>query len=168
MRELGIPPEGSKQAMIRRHTEWRNLVNANADSSSPKSKIELLRELSQWEKVQNLGSSNLGTAKNTSVMEKNFDRDTWSKDHASDFRDLIALAHTKNKARSANEAKPLEEANGPGLEDMEEKTTRSKSISHSLVGDAKSGRPETTDVEDKANDESIPVPNKMEETIIIE
>jgi E3 ubiquitin-protein ligase RAD18 len=52
MDELGLPGFGSKQLMVRRHTEWVNLWNANCDSSNPRSKRELLQDLDTWERTQ--------------------------------------------------------------------------------------------------------------------
>ena len=85
--------------MIGRHTEWRNLVNANCDSSSPKSKKVLLQDLKEWERAQGFSRAN-GAWKlnrNSNVMEKDFDRGAWSQNHGSDFRSLIAQARSKAK-----------------------------------------------------------------------
>ena len=110
LRELGIPWDGNKQAMSRRHTEWRNLVNANCDSSNPKSKPDLLRELSNWERTQNsTNHSYAAKATKLSVMDKEFDRDNWSVNHNSDFQSLIAAARTKAKPGSKADHKVSED-----------------------------------------------------------
>ena len=108
--ELGISTIGPKQLMVRRHTEWRNIVNANCDSSNPKSKRELLLVLRDWEKAQGTTNAN-STAKPSKgppVMEKDFDRDAWSTTHGSDFRNLVAQARAKAKkaGHDDQEAKP--------------------------------------------------------------
>ncbi|KAK1093233.1 E3 ubiquitin-protein ligase rad18 [Friedmanniomyces endolithicus] len=52
LEEIGIPGWGSKQLMIKRHTEWVNLWNADCDSDHPRSKRELLQDLETWERTQ--------------------------------------------------------------------------------------------------------------------
>lgn len=85
--------------MVKRHTEWRHLVNANCDSSNPKLKSELLQDLKEWEKAQS--DSNINGSwkpkKGSAVMEKNFDRIAWAQNHDNDFRNLIAQARAKSK-----------------------------------------------------------------------
>jgi E3 ubiquitin-protein ligase RAD18 len=109
LRELGIPADGNKQSMMKRHTEWRNLVNANCDSSKPKSKSDLLRELQQWERTQNVATNSSASKSNKhSVMEKDFDRDAWSTSHSNDFQSLIAAARAKKKVDNTSEEKSLQ------------------------------------------------------------
>ena len=107
--ELGIPSSGPKKTMIRRHAEWRNLVNANCDSSRPKSKHELLQELKEWEKVQESRPAN-GTwkpNKASTIMEKDFNRSAWSENHSADFQSLIAQARSRaKKATNKNSSEP--------------------------------------------------------------
>ena len=115
MGELGISAAGPKQTMVRRHTEWRNLVNANCDSSSPKSKRELLQDLRDWERAQGGGKTN-GTwkpNKTSTVMEKDFDRSAWSQSHGNDFRDLIAQARSKAKKVAENDRPQPQGPNDP-------------------------------------------------------
>lgn len=170
MRELGIPAEGSKQAMIRRHTEWRNLVNANNDSSIPKLKNDLLRELNQWEKVQNIGSSGGMTAgKSGLIMEKDFDRDDWSKNHGNDFRDLVALARMKSKPQSVNKVQSLEESKYSSREDNSRVAVQSSDAqgSSSTQEMASGSQLAVIDLTDNAQSESVPIPSKIEQTGII-
>ena len=49
--ELGIPDWGTRALLIRRHTEWVNLHNANCDALRPRSKRELLKDLDAWERT---------------------------------------------------------------------------------------------------------------------
>ncbi|KAF2458997.1 hypothetical protein BDY21DRAFT_378109 [Lineolata rhizophorae] len=62
MRELGIPVHGTKQTLVRRHTEWVNLWNANcdADAARRRSKRELLNDLRTWEGCQDGGGGGSG------------------------------------------------------------------------------------------------------------
>lgn len=95
--ELGIPHGGPKDLLIRRHTEWVNLVNANCDSSKPKTKRELIHELESWDRTQGrqiLSSCN-GADSASSVMSKNFDGVAWASNHGNDFQALIAQARRK-------------------------------------------------------------------------
>lgn len=95
--ELGIPNGGPKDLLIRRHTEWVNLVNANCDSSKPKTKRELVHELEAWDRTQGrqiLSNCNeAGSA--SSVMSKTFDGAVWASNHDSNFQVLIAQARRK-------------------------------------------------------------------------
>ncbi|CAD6584824.1 MAG: E3 ubiquitin-protein ligase rad18 [Alectoria sarmentosa] len=95
--ELGIPNGGPKDLLIRRHTEWVNLVNANCDSSKPKTKRELVHELEAWDRTQGrqiLSNCNeAGSA--SSVMSKSFDGAVWASNHGSNFQVLIAQARRK-------------------------------------------------------------------------
>ncbi len=88
--EIGIPSPGSKPLMQRRHMEWMNLWNASCDSSHPKTKRELLRELDVWERTQ---GRQIAYAQGPSgVMAKDFDVESWSKSKKEDFADLIKKA----------------------------------------------------------------------------
>ena len=93
---LGISTAGSKQLLMRRHTEWANIVNANCDSSNPKSKERLLRDLEMWERSQGGGSAS-STSGPLSVMSKDFDKEAYKSDHKEDFDELIAQAKQKRR-----------------------------------------------------------------------
>ena len=96
--ELGIPNGGSRAHLIRRHTEWINLVNANCDSRRPRTKRELLHELDLWDKAQGRQTLNNSNASvSSSVMDKDFDGAAWATSHDSDFQTLIARARKKAK-----------------------------------------------------------------------
>ena len=95
--ELGIPNGGPKDLLIRRHTEWVNLVNANCDSSKPKTKRELIQELESWDRTQGrqvLNNCN-GAGSVSSVMSKNFDGAAWASNHGNNYQSLIAQARRK-------------------------------------------------------------------------
>ena len=95
--ELGIPNGGPKDLLIRRHTEWVNLVNANCDSSKPKTKRELIQELESWDRTQGrqvLNNCN-GVGSASSVMSKNFDGAAWASNHGNNYQSLIAQARRK-------------------------------------------------------------------------
>lgn len=96
MDELGLPSFGSKQLMVRRHTEWVNLWNANCDSSRSRTKRELLHDLDTWERTQGgrAPTSNQGTA----IMRKDFDGTGWANKNKDDFSRLIADARRKKSA----------------------------------------------------------------------
>ncbi|EPS32840.1 hypothetical protein PDE_07801 [Penicillium oxalicum 114-2] len=99
-RDLGIPDWGPRQLLQRRHTEWMNLWNANCDSSVPKSKRDLLRELDVWERTQGgfaPHQSSLGPS--TAVMAKDFNTAQWSVSHDTDFKRLIENARKRSDAQ---------------------------------------------------------------------
>lgn len=100
--ELGIPSGGPKDLLIRRHTEWVNLVNANCDSSKPKTKRELIHELESWDRTQGRQISNTysGAGSTSSVMSRDFDGAAWASNHDNDFQALIAQARQKLKRKN--------------------------------------------------------------------
>jgi E3 ubiquitin-protein ligase RAD18 len=109
MDELGLPSFGSKQLMVRRHTEWVNLWNANCDSSNARSKRELLHDLDTWERTQ--GGRAPTTNQGYGIMRKDFDGNGWAEKNKDDFSRLIADARRKKTTASAS----------PGPEQREEK-----------------------------------------------
>lgn len=102
--EIGIPNGGPRDLLTRRHTEWVNLVNANCDSSKPKTKRELILELESWDKSQGRQSSNNynGAGFTSSVMSKDFDGAAWASNHDDSFQALIAQAREKLKRKSGS------------------------------------------------------------------
>ena len=105
--DIGIPGGGPKALLIRRHTEWVNLVNANCDSSRPRTKRELLHDLAEWDRSQgHVIPSRLGPAANANaLMSKDFDSTAWGTAHNKDFQRLIQEARERG-------SKMLDE--GPG------------------------------------------------------
>ncbi|KAF2188290.1 DNA repair protein rad18 [Zopfia rhizophila CBS 207.26] len=95
---LGIPTGGNKNALIRRHTEWLNLWNSNCDSTHPKSKKQLLKELDTWDKTQGGNAVTL----ETKIMKKDFDGKSHATTHKSHFDDLIADARKKRAPPAEN------------------------------------------------------------------
>lgn len=93
MDELGLPSFGSKQLMVRRHTEWVNLWNANCDSSNARTKRELLHDLDTWERTQ--GGRAPTTNQGYGIMRKDFDGNSWANKNKDDFSRLIADARRK-------------------------------------------------------------------------
>lgn len=94
LEEASIPAWGPKQLLIKRHTEWVNLWNANCDSSRPRSKRELLQELDTWERTQGGRAPGVnGLA--SSVMRKDFDGVGWANKNRGDFAKLIDQAKRK-------------------------------------------------------------------------
>ncbi|MCJ1265570.1 E3 ubiquitin-protein ligase rad18 [Lobaria immixta] len=95
--ELGIPSGGPRALLVRRHKEWVNLVNANSDSSRPRTKREMLHELSVWDRSQGRQVSNHteDSMGSSSVMEKDFDGTAWATSHDDEFQRLISRARKK-------------------------------------------------------------------------
>ena len=102
--DLGIPNSGPKALLMKRHTEWVNLVNANCDSSRPRTKRELLNELDSWERSQGRNILNgLAGNETNSVMRKDFDGAAWASSHGNDFQQLIAKARRKPPAKEGSD-----------------------------------------------------------------
>lgn len=114
LQELGIPNWGSRQLLIKRHTEWVDIYNSNSDSSRPRSTRELLRDLDAWERSQGGLASGQSTNGSSGVMKKDFDHAEWKGRHRDHFDDLIAAARAK---RSAPRKESGEREEGQGLRD---------------------------------------------------
>lgn len=102
MVDLGVSTTGSKELLVRRHKEWVNLCNSNWDSLHPRSRRELLKDLSMWERTQGGNVSQRVSASNE-VMSKDFDGAGWAKQNKTDFDALIANAR-KGRLKSQAEA----------------------------------------------------------------
>ena len=102
---LGIPNWGPKQLLVRRHTEWVNLWNANCDSSRPRKKRDLLSDLDSWERTQGGLAPNVSSSQNGagSVMRKDFDGEAWAANHEDDFQQLIAKARQNRNTHAVQE-----------------------------------------------------------------
>ncbi|CUS13128.1 unnamed protein product [Tuber aestivum] len=87
LQELGIPSYGSKRTLQDRYNEWLTLWNANVDSVTPKSKKELLKQLSSWDAINRVP-----------VVEKTkvagWTDQGWSESNKSHYDELIAKART--------------------------------------------------------------------------
>ena len=108
LNELGIPAHGSKGLMIKRHTEWVNLWNANCDSRRPRMKGAVLGDLEMWDKAQGIRAGDGQVSVNgwanrngadgaNNVMRKDFDGRAWTEQHRTEFDDLIAKAKAGRK-----------------------------------------------------------------------
>lgn len=111
--DTGIPAGGTKLAMERRYKEWAMMWNANCDSTRPKTKQELLRDLDVWERTQGSLAPPSSAALNqgAQIKDKNFDGAGWSTRHNDSFKDLIANARKSQQAKKAvAQPTPSEEA----------------------------------------------------------
>ena len=108
LKELGIPHDGSKELMRKRHMEWLNLWNANCDSLKPVSRLQLLKSLASWERTlgKQVAKDQQGL---NGVMVKDFDRDRYAKKQRNEFDDLIARARQNRAVRNAQAEEPLGE-----------------------------------------------------------
>lgn len=117
LKELGIPAHGSKELMRKRHTEWINIWNADCDSSKPKAKRDLLRELDTWERTQGRQIERGTNSAGTGVMVKDFDREGWVKSQKDEFEDLIKKAKEKRKLVVHNTDNTSKELITPSADD---------------------------------------------------
>ncbi|KIW00425.1 DNA repair protein rad18 [Verruconis gallopava] len=121
LQELGIPSWGNRQLLIRRHTQWVDIFNANSDSPRPRSNRELLRDLDVWERTQGGHAPGQGQSGPAPVMRKDFDGNEWTGKHKSQFEDLVAQARAKRK--TAPSASATEINTVKGVDTMEGSTT---------------------------------------------
>lgn len=104
LKVAGVPDWGPRQLLIKRHTEWVNLWNANCDSGGRKTQRELLRDLDAWERTQGGKAPNVNGLSST-IMKKDFDGLGWANSNKDDFSRLIADARRK-KSTSATGSVP--------------------------------------------------------------
>ncbi|KAE9967456.1 hypothetical protein EG327_011492 [Venturia inaequalis] len=103
LQEIGIPAWGARQLLIRRHTQWVDIFNANSDSPRPRPNRELLKDLDTWERTQGGHAPGQGQTGPQGVMKKDFDGEAWTRRHKerskgyAGFDDLIASARAKVK-----------------------------------------------------------------------
>jgi E3 ubiquitin-protein ligase RAD18 len=116
LQELGIPHWGKRDLQIRRHTEWVHLWNSNCDASEDnrKTKGELLRELTNWERTRG-GWANTSDAP---VMRKDFDAKGHIEAHKSQFNELIAAARKKKPSPKEDEKREDAVIQGSSSEDV--------------------------------------------------
>jgi E3 ubiquitin-protein ligase RAD18 len=109
--DMGIPNQGPRHLLERRHKEWTMLWNANCDAAQPKSRSELLKDLDIWERTQGGRAPVTGrAAQNAAIIkDKDFDGSAWAAQHDNSFKDLIA-----NARKSRLEAKKKVEESGEG------------------------------------------------------
>ena len=109
LQELNIPTWGNRQLLIRRHTQWVDIYNANSDSPRPKPERQLLKDLDVWERTQGGHATGQGQTGPVGVMRKDFDGIEWTGKHKDQFSDLIAQARAKRKSAAPAETKAEEE-----------------------------------------------------------
>ncbi|OAF57651.1 E3 ubiquitin-protein ligase rad18 [Pseudogymnoascus destructans] len=113
LKDLGISSIGNRPPLERRHREWVTLWNANCDSSKPRSKAELLRDLETWERTQvSQGTSRNYTGGGLPIASKDFDGAAWSSKHGPTFRSLIEEAARSRRQKSSGEATSTSEPIG--------------------------------------------------------
>jgi E3 ubiquitin-protein ligase RAD18 len=100
LQDHGLNAGGTRQMLEKRYMEWMTLWNANCDSTKPKSKIQLQRELDVWERTQGPKIWG-GRPDGVQIKDKDFDGNAWATKHDDSFRDLIAKARKKAPSKIA-------------------------------------------------------------------
>ncbi|KAK3398835.1 hypothetical protein B0T20DRAFT_376759 [Sordaria brevicollis] len=157
--ELGLSTHGSRQLLEKRHKEWITLWNANCDSSRPKKRSELLRDLDEWERtVGNPGASRIGMgmamgggmgvgqgpmaraqAAGAEIKDKEFDGKAWATKYGGSFGDLIKQARKGIKKQNLDG----DEGNKKG-EDGKEGGEKSSSPAELPTSQAREGEGESS------------------------
>ncbi|EPY49406.1 Rad18 Rhp18 [Schizosaccharomyces cryophilus OY26] len=97
--EMGLPTDGNKQVLQRRHAQWVTMYNSNLDQKYPISKKALLAQLRKWEKTQS----------NTNpVSKEKLGGTDWGSTYADDFADLVKKA--KNTVKKSVPSSPNEQS----------------------------------------------------------
>ncbi|EAA32973.2 Postreplication repair E3 ubiquitin-protein ligase rad-18 [Neurospora crassa] len=131
--ELGLSTHGSRQLLEKRHKEWITLWNANCDSSRPKKRSELLRDLDEWERTvgnpgtaagggggqQGLGLMARAQATGAQIKDKEFDGKAWATRYGGSFGDLIKQARQGIKRQTLDgNGEKADTKGGGGGEDV--------------------------------------------------
>ncbi|KAG8673403.1 hypothetical protein FPOAC1_006715 [Fusarium poae] len=106
MADLGIPNQGPRTLLERRHKEWMTIWNSNCDATRPRTRQELLRDLDIWEKTLGGRAPTTGQSIQNAAMirDKDFDGAAWAAKHDASFQDLIANAQkTRRQAKEKAE-----------------------------------------------------------------
>ncbi|WBW71889.1 Rad18-like protein ubiquitin protein ligase E3 [Schizosaccharomyces osmophilus] len=104
--EMGLPTDGNKQILQRRHAQWVTMYNSNLDQKHPISKKALLAQLHKWEKTQS--NSNLVTKEKLGGTE-------WESTYAGDFADLVQKA--KNTIKKSVPSSPDEQTSSTTVDE---------------------------------------------------
>lgn len=117
LHELGIPNDGPRHLLQRRHAEWLALWNANCDAKVPRSESALKKDLAAWERTQG------GRAKDESmkaeVMDKDFDGKGWAQKNKEGFDELIRKAREnrgKRKSKATDDETQSQQQAGPSTD----------------------------------------------------
>lgn len=133
--KYGIPTNGNtKQELLDRETEWINLWNANADSSHPHSKKELLEELDRWEKAQKSTRESAKSSRANMFMAASADTQkiasTASNESSNQDNTLgESSENTNNQEPNVNESKGIKrslEEDSPNTEENQKEEDKKK------------------------------------------
>ncbi|KAK3338527.1 uvs-2 protein [Neurospora tetraspora] len=137
--ELGLSTHGSRQLLEKRHKEWITLWNANCDSSRPKKRSELLRDLDEWERTvgnpgtaagggqQGLGLMARAQAAGAQIKDKEFDGKAWANRYGGSFGDLIKQARKGIKRQTLDGDGGENTGEGEGEKEKETETEKEDS-----------------------------------------
>ncbi|EPX74283.1 postreplication repair E3 ubiquitin-protein ligase rad18, partial [Schizosaccharomyces octosporus yFS286] len=104
--EMGLPTEGNKQVLQRRHAQWVTMYNSNLDQKHPVSKKALLAQLRKWEKTQS--NANVITKEKLGGTE-------WGSTYAGDFANLVQKA--KNSIKKSDAPSPDEQTSSTAVDE---------------------------------------------------
>ena len=106
LRELGLDSKGTKDALIKRHKQYCLIWNSEADKENPKSKLQILSQVAQWEreqKVPQIMSRNIFSTSKTHTNSEALERKKkeYLHENKNSFDKLIEKA-AKNKRKNRN------------------------------------------------------------------
>ncbi|XP_065186640.1 uncharacterized protein LOC135817391 [Sycon ciliatum] len=119
LRDCSLPTHGSKQAMVKRHQEFVLRYNAEADSSNPRSGVEIAKAIDEEERARAAGSAPLSRGvtsmsqrplrfeSNQSVDEKNKLRQEYAQHHQGHFDHLIDEVRQRRQGGTGAAAAPV-------------------------------------------------------------
>lgn len=128
------------------------MVNANRDSSRPRTKREMLQELEVWDRTQGRQISRVSGESSSAnlIMSKEFDGTAWGLCHNNDFQQLISNARRKLGKSDRKEVNDNIQSSLNPSQDLTDESTNLEQIEQQ-GGQPDVGRPRTPTNRDLLN-----------------
>ncbi|XP_013392094.1 uncharacterized protein LOC106160123 [Lingula anatina] len=107
LKDIGLPSQGDRQTLIKRHHEFTMLYNSQCDSLNPKSAQEIIKDMERHERTKSKlaltasTQTRLAFEKGDSAENVEKAQKEYVKKHKSQFDDLIAKAKANMKKKKA-------------------------------------------------------------------
>nr|XP_033781996.1 E3 ubiquitin-protein ligase RAD18 isoform X2 [Geotrypetes seraphini] len=122
LKDVGLPAQGSRQQLIRRHQEFVHMYNAQCDSLNPKSAAEIVKEIECSEKTRTLLESKptqpaMTFTKDQTEKEIDEIHSEYRRKHQTEFQLLVDEVKNRWKKTGQKRRQDLKEEEQMGPED---------------------------------------------------